>query len=178
MRQGYRALSEERIAALAGLFSLAMVLGAMGFQYIGGVLPCEMCYWQRWPYEAAVFTGIGGALLSHAGFINKDITRLLAWLSLAFVLASGLIGAYQAGVEWQFLPGPASCTGPRFEVHGNLDLSARALDSSVVRCDVASWRLFGLSLAGYNALWSFAMTILGALLLTRKIALPLRWVKS
>ena len=158
-------MSANRIAALAGAYSLAMILGALGFQYIGGVVPCEMCHWQRWPLDAAIVTGLGGAGLFAAGILDRKTMLALAWLSLALIAAAGSIGAYQAGVEWKFLPGPTSCTGARFVFHGAGDLANAA---PVARCDEASWRFFGISLAGYNALLSLGAAILGAYLLMSK----------
>lgn len=156
-----------RVAALAGAYSLAMILGALGFQYLGGVLPCEMCHWQRWPLDAAIILGLGGAGLFMTGVLDRKTVGLLAWLSLALIAVSGAIGGYQALVEWKLLPGPASCTGDRFVLGGPLNLNG-----PVVRCDVAGWRLFGISLAGYNFLCSFGAVLLGALLLTGKFRVP------
>jgi len=164
-------MSANKIAALAGAYALAMILGALGFQYIGGVAPCEMCHWQRWPLDAAIFAGLGGAGLFAAGVLDRRAMLALAWLSLALIVASGAIGAYQAGVEWKFLPGPASCTGMRFVFHGAADLINAA---PVIRCDEASWRLFGISLAGYNAIFSLGAAILGVYFLTAKRTFLLR----
>ena len=164
-------MNANRIAALAGTYALAMILGALGFQYIGGVQPCEMCHWQRWPLDAAFFLGLGAAALYAVRVLDRKILIVLAWLSLALIASSGAIGAYQAGVEWKFLPGPASCTGARFVFHGAADFSHPV---HVVRCDEASWRLFGISLAGYNAIFSLGAAILGAYLLTAKRTFLLR----
>ena len=155
----------DRIAGLAGLYGLAMVLGALGFQYIGHVLPCEMCHWQRWPLDGAFFIGVGAAALSTAGILDKKAVTVLALIALGLIAISGSIGAYQAGVEWKLLPGPSSCTGARFVFHGAAGLSNMP---PVVPCDVASWRLFGISLAGYNALCSLGAAFLGAVLLLRR----------
>ncbi|MBU6297603.1 MAG: disulfide bond formation protein B [Alphaproteobacteria bacterium] len=158
-------MSAQNIAALAGAYSLAMILGALGFQYIGGVMPCEMCHWQRWPLDAAIVIGFAAAGLFASGLIGRKMTAAMAWLALILIAATGLIGAYQAGVEWKFLPGPASCTGDRFVATGALDLSHVA---PVVRCDVAAWRLFGISLAGYNAIFSLSVAIVGGYLLASR----------
>ena len=157
-------MSATRITGLAGAYGLAMILGALGFQYLGGVMPCEMCHWQRWPLIAAAVVGLGGLLLVSVGIVDKKYLPALGWCALILIAISGAIGAYQAGVEWKFLPGPAACTGPRFVVTGMADLSHV---HNVVRCDEASWRLFGISLAGYNALCSLGAAALGAFALIR-----------
>jgi disulfide bond formation protein DsbB len=134
-------LRADRIAMGVGIGALALLLGALGFQYIGGIKPCEMCHWQRWAHIAAALAGIVGVMLA------KDKARALAWTAIALVALSGLIGLYQSGMQWGFLPGPASCSGHRFELGSNMVPD--------VQCDVVTWQLFGLSLAVYNAIFSF-----------------------
>ena len=166
-------MREEHVAALAGAYSLAMILGALFFQYVLGVLPCEMCHWQRWPHDGAILLGLGGALLCYARVIDRKTVVIFAWLALLLILSTALIGGWQALIEWKLVPGPASCTGDRFVLTANLDLNG-----PVVRCDEAGWRLFGISLAGYNFLCSSGVALLGALLLTRRIKLPMKWANA
>src|ERR1700742_3890226 len=100
-------MRSTRVAQILGLIALALILGALGFQYIAHFPPCEMCHWQRWPLIAAAIAGIvGGAAVKDA--------RPVAMLAILLVAASGAIGAYQAGVEWHWWPGPEACTGTRF----------------------------------------------------------------
>jgi len=166
-------MRENKVALLAGLFSVAMIIGVYFFQYVMLVLPCEMCYWQRWPHDAAIVTGLGGAALFYAGVIGRRGVTALAWLTLGLILSSAFIGAWQAGVEWRWLPGPDACSGPRFLLTEKLNL-----DAPVVSCEDPGWRLFGISLAGYNFLCSTGVAVLGALLLTRKLKLPLKWANA
>ena len=147
----------EQVLLGLGLFSLAMILGALGFQYLGHLAPCEMCHWQRWPHIAAAILGIGGA------FLARGQARLLAWMVIGLVLLSGLIGAYQAGMQIGWLPGPQACTTPHPFVIGRTD-------NVVVQCNVVTWSLFGLSLAAYNGLLSIAAAALAALGLRRNNA--------
>jgi len=164
-------MSANRIAALAGAYSLAMILGTQFFQYVVGVAPCEMCYWQRWPLEAAIVICFGCVGLFAAGVIGRQAIVAIAWIALVLIAASGAIGAWQAGVEWNIFPGPTSCTGERYVVTGAVDLSHVA---PVVRCDVVAWKLFGISLAGYNTVFSLGAAGLGAYLLAIKKTFLLR----
>lgn len=166
-------MREEKVALLAGLFCVAMIIGVYFFQYVMLVLPCEMCHWQRWPHYTAIVTGLGGAGLFYVGVIGRRAVAVLAWLTLALILSSALIGAWQAGVEWRWLPGPEECTGSRFHLSAMMNLNA-----PVVSCEDPGWRLFGISLAGYNFLCSTGVAVLGALLLTKKIRLPFRWAHA
>lgn len=156
-----------QIAVALGVISLLLLLGALGFQYFGRLPPCELCLWQRWPHLGALVVGLGGPLLIRAGLLDLGAARGVAGLAALLIAVSGAVGVYHAGVEWHWWPGPQSCTGAAFHYSGGqLDLN-----QPVVMCDMAAWRLFGLSLAGYNALVSFAVAGFAAVLLmlrTRK----------
>ena len=150
-------VAPERVAQVLGAIALALLLGALGFQYLANMPPCELCHWQRWPLVAAAVIGIVGGTIAH-----DRSAVIFALMAIVLVAVSGGIGAYQAGVEWHWWSGPAACTGTNFVYHGTLDLNA-----PVVRCDVAAWRLFGISLAGYNAIISLGSAVIGFLFLLR-----------
>jgi disulfide bond formation protein DsbB len=150
------------VAAGLGALSAALLLGALGFQYLGRLPPCEMCLWQRWPHLAAAIIGIFGGGALAAGLLGRGLARPLAGLTALLVAASGAIAVYHAGVEWHWWAGPSQCTGSAFKLSGTLDLNA-----PVVMCDRAAWRLFGLSLAGYNAIISLGAAGFGLMLLAR-----------
>jgi disulfide bond formation protein DsbB len=145
------------IAFMLGLAALALIAGALGFQYLGRLPPCEMCMWQRYPHVAAGVVGVGGYLAWRGKLLPDSAATVLALLTATLIAVSGAIGVYHAGVEWHWWLGPSACTGQAFQNRGGpLDLNA-----PVVMCDHAAWRLFGLSLAGYNALLSFALAATG-----------------
>jgi disulfide bond formation protein DsbB len=152
----------ELMAIWLGAVSAALLLGALGFQYLGRLPPCEMCMWQRWPHLAAAILGLlgGWAVSRRAGW--HSLAAPLALVTALLVAISGLIGAYHAGVEWHWWPGPSQCTGPAFKLSGTLDLNA-----PVVMCDRAAWRLFGISMAGYNAIISLGAVVIGLVLFWR-----------
>jgi len=137
-----------KAGAWALLLVGAAILGALAFQHIGGILPCELCLEQRYAYYAGVPLLFIALVLLSAGQ-RRPAALLFSLVALAF-LANAALGVYHAGVEWHFWPGPAACTGAQplsTSVGGLLD----ALPStSVIRCDEAAWRLGGISLAGWN----------------------------
>ena len=143
---------------MMGAGALALILGALGFQYLAHLAPCEMCHWQRWPHIAAAAIGLIGVRLW-----KKD-ARLLAIATIGLVALSGLIGAYQTGMQFGLLPGPGACTVAHAYVMGS---NAAAPE---VSCNAVTWSLFGLSLAAYNAIASFLIVGTGALLLRRNHA--------
>lgn len=146
-------MSRRVLILLATLGSAALLLGAFGFQHIGGLLPCKMCLWQRWPHAAAILIGV---------FLLLGGPRLLAWLGALATATTGAIGAYHAGVEWGWWPGPTSCSGGGADL-GALDGGALlSLDTptGVIMCDEIVWQLLGLSMAGWNAIIAFGLTAL------------------
>jgi disulfide bond formation protein DsbB len=156
-------MNATRIAQFEGAVALALILGALGFQYIGNYPPCEMCHWQRWPHIAAAIVGLGGGMLLATGVLNARFAPFVAALAILGVAISGGLGVFHAGVEWHLWPGPTACTTGFHFNGGPLDLNA-----PVPHCDIAAWRLFGISLAGYNAVLSLGAAALGALMLARK----------
>ena len=147
------------IALGLGALALALILGALGFQYIAHMPPCEMCHWQRWPLIAAAILGIPGGL-----FAKRD-DRAAFWLALLVILlvaVSGAIGVDQAGVEWKWWAGPQECSGALEDLGSAGGLLNKLQSISVVRCDDAAWRFLGLSLAGYNVLISLALAAVAA----------------
>jgi disulfide bond formation protein DsbB len=151
-----------QIALFVGAVSAALILGALAFQYVGGYPPCEMCMWQRYPHFASILVGLGGGLLLAMGVLPAHLAKSIALLAILAIATTGLIGVYHAGVEWQLWKGPSACTGQAFQLTGALDLNAH-----VVSCDHAAWRLFGISMAGYNALISLGAAVFAAFALSR-----------
>ena len=143
---------------MMGTGALALLLGALGFQYFAHLPPCEMCHWQRWPYIAAAVLGL--VIVS----VWKRDARLLAILTIVLIALSGLIGAYQAGMQWGILPGPEACTVAHAYVMGS------NTPPPEISCNAVTWSLFGLSLAAYNAIFAFLIAGTGVFLLSRKHA--------
>ena len=143
-------LTLAAVLVLAG--STATILGAWAFELIGGLAPCHMCLQQRWAYYA-VIPLLVLVLLFARGADRATLARIGLGLAALAMFAGGVFAAYHAGVEWKWWPGPSSCTGTGdFSSDGLPDLTKR-----VILCDEAAWRLFGISLAGYNVLISGAL---------------------
>ena len=196
-------IRDEQIARLMGAGALVLLLGALGFQYLVHLPPCEMCQWQRWPHIAAAVIGLIGtsvwkwdmrllsavtiAVIAAAGlivtgqmqnvffvalaaialivvsFLNQG-ARTAAVMTILLVFASGLVGAYQTGMQLGFLPGPGACTVTHAYVLGS------GAPEPEISCNVVTWSLFGLSLAAYNAVISLALAATGTFLLSRNHA--------
>jgi disulfide bond formation protein DsbB len=157
-----RARNPELAAALAiAVIAAATIAGAWFFQLVLDIVPCPMCLEQRWAYYAIIPLAILIAIAAGVGAPRGVLFVGLALIALAALGNSGY-GAYHAGVEWKFWPGPSSCTGPGINLGGGGSLLDQLDKVKVVPCDVVQWRFLGISLAGYNALISLLMAALAA----------------
>ncbi|GAA6149670.1 disulfide bond formation protein B [Pseudooceanicola nitratireducens] len=123
--------------------SLALLLGAFAFQHIGGLAPCKLCLWQRWPHAAAIAIGALALALGN---------RVLAWLGALAALATAGIGIFHTGVERGWWEGPSTCTSSGM---GNLsadELFDKIMNAPLIRCDEVAWSMLGLSMASWNAI--------------------------
>ena len=147
-------MTRSGLMLLAGLGSAAMLLAAFGFQYLGGLLPCAMCLWQRWPHAAAVALAVVGVALPRAW---------VAGLGALSMLTNTGLGLYHTGVERDWWEGPSSCTsgsGPDLGSLSGSDLLAVDTGPGIVMCDEVAWEMLGLSMASYNALASLLFAVI------------------
>jgi disulfide bond formation protein DsbB len=192
-------IRDEQIARLVGIGALALLLGALGFQYLRHLPPCEMCHWQRWPHIAAAAIGLlgtgvwkwdirilsAGAISLTAGLglaltapplwpyialvaaalaalaASQKNVRGLAITAIALVAVSGLVGAYQTGMQIGLLPSPEACVVDKPYIVGS------GAPDPEISCNAVTWSLFGLSLAAFNAIFSLGAAALGSVLLLR-----------
>ena len=148
--------------AIALLLPLALLLGAVGSQYIGGLHPCEMCWWQRYAHMVAIALALVAFSAAPASSRAKTFT-LLAALAIA---VSGAIGVYHAGVEAKIFEGFTQCTALA-KGGSTAELLKQITHAPLVRCDEVQWRFLGISMAGWNAILSLGGAAL-ILLLTFK----------
>jgi disulfide bond formation protein DsbB len=148
-------------ALLVFVFSAATILGAWYFQYVLALPPCPLCLEERLPYHVVIPL----SLLTAIAAIARAPRALVAVGLVAIVvamLASAALGAYHAGVEWRWWPGPTDCSGPISDFSSKGPLLNQLQSIRVVRCDEAAWRFLGLSLAGYNVLISLLLAAIAA----------------
>jgi disulfide bond formation protein DsbB len=142
-------LSRRMLILLATLGSVGLLGGAFAFQYIGGLAPCQLCLWQRWPHAAAILIGVVALVTGWRG---------LAWLGALAALATAGIGVFHVGVEQLWWEGLASCTAGSIEGISTADLLNPAADvAAPVRCDEIAWTMLGISMAGWNVILSLVL---------------------
>ena len=142
------------------LASLAMLAGAHSFEIFGQMAPCALCLRQRDVYWAAMAMAVAGLVLWQRKPANRYLVALNVMLGLVFVTGA-VVATYHAGVEWKFWAGPAGCSGGAATGIQEIDL-LKSLDQKIatVSCSEAPWRMFGMSMAGYNAAASAVFAVL------------------
>jgi disulfide bond formation protein DsbB len=138
------------------LLGLATILGAWAFEVFGGYVPCALCLQERLPYYIGLPFALVALLAAFAGAPARIPQLFLLLAALAFLAGAGL-GVYHAGAEWGWWAGPSTCGG------GTAPSSGSLLDQidkiRVVSCTEASWRMLGLSFAGWNAVVSAILVV-------------------
>ncbi len=143
--------------------SIAVLGTALASQYIGGLAPCELCIYQRWPYVFTIAAGLSGWAMPRASAPRR---WLVASCAVAFAIGAA-IAVYHAGVEYGWLAGPGACSGAATAAATVEELRAQFLAQPVTRCDEPAWALFGVSMAGYNAVVSAVLAGASALAVSR-----------
>ena len=79
----------SRLSAPAVAFLAPLVLygGALVSQFGFGLHPCEMCYWQRWPHQAAIILALLALILRGNDKAMRALTLLAA---VAIAISGGL----------------------------------------------------------------------------------------
>jgi disulfide bond formation protein DsbB len=164
-------------ASWTGLFlaalSAAALAGAYFSQYVLGLAPCPLCLYQRIPHAVIIILGFGALFLARRHRVKP--AAFVIFLSGLAALTGAVIASYHVGVEhhwWaSFLE---ACTADLSQG----DLLEKIQQTAAVRCDTVAWSLFGISMAGYNALLSFGMIVyalIASILITRRATKPPCW---
>lgn len=137
------------------LASLGAIVAALIGQYGLGLEPCILCLYERIPYALAA----GVAALALVLPVTAKARAILVFLCGIIFFAGAGLAFYHVGVEqhwWAAISGCGGRPATGFTVE-DLQTSLQAL--AVKPCDEVDWRLFGISLAGYNVLLSLSLAI-------------------
>ncbi len=151
-------LAAAAIIAVAGALAICTVYF---FEYVLLIAPCPLCLEQRIAFYVCV--PLAALLWLGAG---HGVSRKV--LIAGFVVIAGVmlwnagLAAYHAGVEWKLWAGPTDCSGPIRSFGSAADMMKRVQRISIVRCDEASWRFLGVSLAGWDVPLSLALAAIAA----------------
>lgn len=145
------------IAFLIAALAMGTIAAALFFEHVVGLYPCVLCLYQRWPYYAAIPLAIVIGMLA-----GRPGTARAGLAMLGFVFLGGTaLALYHVGVEIGVFLGPSDCGGAPLETATDMDaFMAQLQNARVIDCSQPAWIFLGLSMAGWNAVISFAIAIL------------------
>jgi disulfide bond formation protein DsbB len=152
----------RRAPLLILVLSIAIVGAALLSQYWGGLVACELCLYERWPYYLAALLTLVALAIGRRG----TSAAALGLTGLIFA-AGACLAFYHVGVEQHWFAGPTACTGPALTANSVEALRQQLLATPIVRCDAVQWSLAGVSLAGWNLLASVVLAVLSWGLMAR-----------
>ena len=139
-----------------------MLLFAFYLEHFHDALPCDLCITQRWFHALIISYSLIAILTLEKNFIAVEL--VLIGLSLTWI-ASSIAGLYHFGIEMNFWTGPDGCSS---SIDFSKDTLKYLLNKSPIKCDEVMLKILGLSLAGWNALMSFAMFLSVSVFLMNK----------
>ena len=131
-------------------YSLIAIFFALYTEYILGYKPCKLCLYQRIPYIIAIFI----SFIGYNYFKNDKILILIIIIFLISVLVSG----YHFGIENNIFEEFSGCAVNSLEIVNKTEL-LKSLNDKVISCKDVDFKLFGISLAGINLLFSLLFFI-------------------
>jgi disulfide bond formation protein DsbB len=157
----------------AALFLIAVgaiSLGtAFGSQYLGGLNPCPLCTYQRYPYGVVIALGVLLALLHR----QRGVAVVLVALAAIALFVDAGIAAFHVGVEEHWWEGLKACEGTIDPTNMTVEELAEALKQAPpVPCDQKAFVLFGISMAGYNFLYASISGLIATVLAFRLFRSP------
>jgi disulfide bond formation protein DsbB len=142
-------IGSTQLIWLAFLGSLSLLVGAYAFEFLGGLKPCKMCLWQRWPHLGAVIIGL---------LVLSSKSVLLMRIACIVVLVGAGIAFFHMGVEFNWWEGPSTCTSGSITDLTSAELMKKILEAPITRCDDIPWSFVGLSMAGWNGILSIILS--------------------
>lgn len=142
-------MSRQNLILIAWAGSVGLLAGAFAFQHLGGLAPCVLCWYQRYPHMLAVIIGL-------VALRAKGVA--LPWLGALAALVSAGIGFFHLGVEAAWWPGLQQCSVDTLAGISAADLlNTEIVVGAPASCDKVPWSLFGISMAGWNVIFSTAL---------------------
>ena len=137
------------------LFSILSILilslfSAYYIEFVLGHKPCKLCIYQRYPYFISIL------LLINIFFLKKLIRLSLLFLSLVSLFGS-ILAFYHFGIEQGFFSESIVCEAPILDENLTKKEILKQLSEKAISCKIVTFKVFGLSLASINTIFSFVL---------------------
>ncbi len=145
-------MNKNTYIILVSIFSI-LILSLFSAYYIEFVLghkPCKLCIYQRYPYFISIL------LLINIFFLKKLIRLSLLFLSLVSLFGS-ILAFYHFGIEQGFFSESIICEAPILDENLTKKEILKQLSEKAISCKIVTFKVFGLSLASINTIFSFVL---------------------
>ena len=153
----------KNIFKISFLISSLMLLSAFYLEYFHNAFPCDLCITQRWFHALIISYSLIAIFISKSSFFTNKL--IVIGLSITWI-ASSVAGLYHFGIEMNFWKGPDECSSA---IDFSKDTLKYLLNKSPIKCDEVMFKVFGLSLAGWNAIMSFAMFFVVSIFINKRL---------
>ena len=145
-------MNKNTYIILVSIFSI-LILSLFSAYYIEFVLghkPCKLCIYQRYPYFISIL------LLINIFFLKKLVRLCLLFLSLVSLFGS-ILAFYHFGIEQGFFSESIVCEAPILDENLTRKEILKQLSEKAISCKIVTFKVFGLSLASINTIFSFVL---------------------
>ena len=154
-------MNNKLILNLLIVFSFFALSFAYYVAFILGHEPCNLCRIERLPYIGSII------LISLLFFINRWEKIILSMILLLFVSGS-VISIYHIGIEQGIFNESLLCElGLNTNIQNTEEL-LKTLKKTPISCKEVTFRIFGLSLATFNAVLSIVISCIFIKLIFKK----------
>ena len=141
-----------------GIIASVLAAAALGFAFAtewwGGLVPCALCLWERWPYRVAIALGLIATVMP------RPLLKPVIVLLILTVLAGSVLAAIHTGVEFRWWPSPLpECAAPKFGSGSIASRLAAMPDRPAKPCDDPTYLIpfLPVSMAAMNLLFSLGL---------------------
>lgn len=152
----------KNIFKISFFISSLMLLSAFYLEYFHDAFPCDLCITQRWFHALIISYSLIAIFISKNSFLTNRL--ILIGLSITWI-ASSVAGLYHFGIEMNLWKGPDECSSA---IDFSKDTLKYLLNKAPIKCDEVMFKILGLSLAGWNALMSFAMFLIVGIFIVKR----------
>ena len=143
-------LNKKKFYLLIFIYSILAIFFALYVEHILHYKACKLCIYQRVPYIVAIFI----SFLGYNYFKNDKILILIIMVFLVSVLISG----YHYGIEKNIFEEFSGCSSNTLNITDKTIL-LESLNNNMPSCKNVNYKLFGMSLAGINLIFSLLIVI-------------------
>ena len=135
------------------MFTSLVLVSAFIIEYLLGHEPCKLCLYERIPYFLSML------LIIKMLFIKKYERVTLLILFLVFI-SSATLAFYHFGIEQGFFSETLACTAGDLTKIFSKEQLLEQLKQNTISCKDVSFRIFGLSLAAINTIFSLVLSVI------------------